>query len=404
MSFDIHHTDIQEAKARISPHIRKTPLVESNALQRLLGIRCLLKCENLQKTGAFKSRGATNKLLSLSKDVLAQGVVTASAGNHGQALAYMAGILGAKATVFMPEKTPIIKIANTKSYGANAVITGESYDEAYQAALEFSKNQNATFVPAFADPMVIAGQGTIGLEILDEELPDWVVVPVGGGGLISGIAIALKELHPKIKVIGVQAAGAPAMANAFHTGKLLKSEQITTIADGIAVKRPNEDTYELIKKYVDEIYTVTEDEISQGIAFSLESHKLLLEGAGAAALAAVLGEKSKTFKQGLGTIILSGGNIDLNLLSRIIERGLCSSGRIFRSKVLIEDQPGALSKLAGLIAQEKANILQVIHTRANRTLGLNQIEVDLTIETINDQHIQTLKERLTEAGCRVIEE
>jgi threonine dehydratase len=383
--------DIQEASERISPYVLKTPLVASPLSQNESW-----KLEIFQHTGAFKVRGSSNKILSLSEKELENGVITASAGNHGQGVARMAQKLGVPATIVMPEKTPIVKVNACENFGARTHLYGNQYDQTFEKALELAKESGATFVHAFDDEKIIAGQGTIGLEVHEQCPLDVAVIPVGGGGLIAGTAVALKSLNPKIKILGVQAENAPSMSRSFQKGRIVQSFSKASLADGINVKKVYPRMFPLIQEWVDDMVTVTEDEIAHAIFAALEKGKILLEGAGAAGLAASLAGKIPEAFQGHRCIFLCGGNLDPNILNRVVERGLILKGRIHRIQLKLTDQPGALSKLTKLFSEEKVNILQVIHSRASQQLELEEIQVEATIETAGPKHFKRVEKALKE--------
>lgn len=378
-------TMIEQAAVRLQGVAHRTPLDLSTTFSRLSGREVWLKHENLQKTGSFKLRGAYNRILTLSPEDKAKGVIAASAGNHAQGVAYGASAAGIPATIVMPEGAPLSKVSATRSYGARVVLSGISYDEAYQKAKEIQEQTGATFVHAFDDPEVIAGQGTIGLEILEEIEPEVVVAPIGGGGLVAGLATAIKGRNPRIKVIGIQAAGAPAMYLSKRAGSWQETIQVDTIADGIAVKKPGQLTFQIINDLVDEIVTVTDEEIAQAILMLLERGKTIVEGAGAVGVAALLAGKLPF--SGRTVIVLSGGNIDVNMVATIINRGLSKAGRRLRFRTILVDKPGSLQKLLELIARTRANVISITHDRTRPTLTYTQAEVILELETQDNQHI-----------------
>jgi threonine dehydratase len=391
---------IQAARERIAPALYVSPCQQSHSLSELAGLPLYLKLENLQRTGSFKERGALNKLLTLTEEERARGVVAASAGNHAQGVAFHASTLGVRAQIFMPLATPQVKVAATRAYGAEVVLHGASYDEACAEALKRCATEGGTFIHPFDDPAVIAGQGTIGLELL-EQVPDLeaVVVQIGGGGLIGGVACALKETHPKLRVIGVETAQLPSMLRARVSGAPVTIGAAATIADGIAVRRAGDVTLPLVSRYVDEIVTVDDEEIASAILMLLEQEKTLAEGAGAAALAAVL--QAKTNLRGLRTAVLvSGGNIDVTLLAKIIERGLVKDGRLLRVRVYLQDRPGALLSLTEILARERANIVETVHDRAYYGVSLGETAIDVTLEMRGAAHITALNHALHEAGFR----
>lgn len=396
--------DILEARERIGALVSKTPCCRSVTFSELTGAEVFIKFENLQMTGSFKERGAANILQSLSPEQRKRGAVAASAGNHAQGVAYHAGRLGIPATIVMPEHTPLIKVSRTRNFGARVVLAGATFDEAYAEARRIQEEQGQVFVHPFDDPLVIAGQGTIGLEIL-EQVPDVeaAVVPIGGGGLISGVAVALKEARPGVRVIGVQAAAFPSMKASVDAGSATTVGGGHTIADGIAVKRPGELTLRHVQRYVDEIVTVTEEEIAYAILALLEKEKTVAEGAGAAALAALLNGHAPGLSGKKTVVVLSGGNIDVTLLSRIIERGLVKEGRLVRMIVTVADRPGGLAGLARVVADAGANVIEIHHDRAFGMAAMGETDVELTLETRGHDHIALLRDRLAAAGYRVFE-
>ena len=391
---------IREAAATIAGFVHRTPLLGSAAFSELAGADVFLKLENLQKTGSFKVRGAFNRLARLDAAARRRGVICASAGNHAQGVALAGARLGIPVTVVMPETAPTTKVVATRGYGAEVVLHGDGYDGAYDMACRLADERGLTFIHAFDDPLVVAGQGTVGLEIL-EDLPDvdTVVVPVGGGGLIAGIAIALKALKPGVRVVGVQPQEAPALARAFVTGRLEPVERARTIADGLAVKTPREMTFHLIRRFVDAMVTVSEEEIARAILLLLERAKLVAEGAGAAALAALL--YGKVPGAGRVAVVISGGNIDVNLLARIIERGLLEDGRLIRLRTLVADRPGSLQALLKVIADCGGNILAVYHDRLRHEVALGETEVELIIETRDAGHVDEIRRALGRHGYTV---
>ncbi len=382
--------DILAARSRVDGVARVTPMSSSETLRRLSGRPVFLKAENLQRTGAFKIRGAVNTIATLSDGERAAGVVTASAGNHGQAVAWAAQQAGIEATIFMPEDAPMAKIDATRSYGARVELSGEFFDDAADAARAYEARTGATFVHAFEDPRVIAGQGTLGLELAEQlpEGPGTVVVPVGGGGLAAGIAIALRELRPELRLVGVQAAACAPLAGLATTGP--------TIADGIAVKRPGELTSAILRELVEEIVAVDDEAISRAIVLLLERAKLVVEGAGAAPVAALLLGLVRGDDQVCA--VLAGGNIDATTLVSVTRRGLTVDGRYLVVALLIPDRPGQLAQIVGIIARERANILSIEHHREGRNIGVLETEAELTLETRDEVHSQTVLRALTDAG------
>jgi threonine dehydratase len=395
-------SQIQSALVRIRRLIHVSPCTRSETFSELTGNAIYLKLENRQRTGAYKERGALNKLLSLTPEERSQGVIAASAGNHAQAVAYHASNLGIRARIVMPLATPLIKVSATRGYGGDVVLHGANYDEAYEEAMRLSTREHLTFVHAFNDDDVIAGQGTLGLELL-EQIPDIeaVIVPVGGGGLIGGIGCALKETDPRIKVVGVQPARLPSMKVAVAEGNPVTLPSAVTIADGIAVRRAGERTLPLIQKYVDDIVTVEEEEIANAVLLLLEREKILAEGAGAAALAAVVNRRISVIKDNAKekiAVVVSGGNIDVTLLARIIERGLVKDGRLVRLRVHLPDYPGALHRLTGILAEHRANIVETSYDRAYHNVNLGDTAIDITMETRGPDHIAELISALSANG------
>lgn len=390
--------DVERARTRIKDSIYVSPCAFSETFSRLTGNRVYFKLENLQMTGSFKERGALNKILTLTDEERARGVICASAGNHAQGVAYHATRQKIRATIVMPIATPLVKVTRTRELGGELVLHGASYDEAFDEAWRRREAEGFTFVHAFDDDAVMAGQGTIGLELIEQNpYLDAVVVPVGGGGLVSGIAVAMKETNPRIQIIGVQTARLPSMKRALEEGAPLSLKAAGTIADGIAVRKAGARTLPVVQKYVDEIVTVDEEEIANAILLLLEREKTVAEGAGAAALAALVQGKL-ALKDKRVALLIGGGNIDVNLLSRIIERGLVKDGRLVRMRVRIPDHPGALHRLTGRIATVRANILEVFHNRAFSRVDLGETAVDVTLETRGAEHILELVRLFDEDG------
>jgi threonine dehydratase len=377
-----------------------SPCPHSQMLSALTGQQVYLKLENLQMTGSFKERGALNRIALLTSEQAARGVVAASAGNHAQGVAYHATKRGIRALIVMPLATPLVKVTATRGFGAEVVLHGANYDEACEEAMRLCAAEGMTFIHPFDDAVVMAGQGTIGLELL-EQIPqlEAVVVPIGGGGLIGGIACAIKESRPGIRVIGVQTSRLPSMIAAVELHRPVTMEPATTIADGIAVRRAGDVTLPVVERYVDEIVTVDEDEIASAILVLLEREKTLAEGAGAAALAALL--QKKTSLQGAHTaVMVCGGNIDVTLLSRIIERGLVQDGRLIRLRIHLLDKPGALADLTRLIASYRANIVDTLHNRAYYGVNLGDTVIDITMETRGREQVEELLAALTDEGYK----
>ena len=391
-------SDIQAAADRIRDSIYLSPCPRSEAFSKLTGSHIFLKLDNQQRTGAFKERGALNKLLTMTEAERARGVITASAGNHAQGLAYHAGLHGVRAQIVMPLTTPLTKVSATRGYGADVVLYGANYDEAYEEAVRRAKIDGYTFVHAFDDDAVIAGQGTLGLEILRQQPEiDAVVAPIGGGGLIGGIACAIKETNPKVRVFGVQPARLPSMKMALAEGKPITLSPAATIADGIAVRRSGDRTLPLVQKYVDDVVTVDEEEIANAILLLLEREKTLAEGAGAAAMAALLNHKLPLAGKRVVALVC-GGNIDVTLLSRIIERGLVKDGRLVRLRVHLPDYPGALNRLTAILAEHRANIVETSYDRTYYGVNLGETAIDITMETRGPDHIVELLSALSAGG------
>jgi len=393
--------DIQAARKRIQPYVHKTPLRLSTQMEKLTGSQVYFKFENLQRTGSFKIRGAMNKILTLSPAERARGVIAASAGNHAQGVALAAKTLGVKAVVVMPRGATLQKVEATRGYGAEIVLHGANYDEAYQKALEIQKERDLVYVHAYNDEAVMAGQGTIGLEIL-EDLPDVdiVVSGVGGGGLISGIATAVKAQKPGVKVIGVQPEVSAYLPQSLEAGELVASERADTIADGLATKKGGEKTFEVMRRLVDGVVTVTEEEIAHAILVFLERQKNVVEGAGAVGLAALLAGKIRYPGKKI-CLVVSGGNIDINFLDAIIKRGLAEAGRVLRFSVVLDDKPGALRNLLDIVAKANANVLDIRHNRNRVGLALQKTEVEVEAETKGPEHQDELLAGLRKAGFSV---
>src|SRR5580693_638604 len=392
--------DVVAARERVRGSIYCSPCPHSQMLSALTGQQVYLKLENLQMTGSFKERGALNRIATLTPEQGARGVVAASAGNHAQGVAYHATKRGIRALIVMPLATPLVKVTATRGFGAEVVLYGANYDEACEEATRLCAAEGMTFIHPFDDAVVMAGQGTIGLELL-EQVPrlEAVVVPIGGGGLIGGVACAIKELRPNVRIIGVQTSRLPSMVAARLVGHPVTVEPATTIADGIAVRRAGDVTLPVVERYVDEIVTVDEDEIASAILVLLEREKTLAEGAGATALAALL--QKKTSLNGAHTaVMVCGGNIDVTLLSRIIERGLVQDGRMIRLRIHLLDKPGALAELTKLIAHHRANIVDTLYNRAYYGVNLGDTTIDITLETRGREQVEELLEALTAAGYK----
>lgn len=393
---------IELAASRLKGVIHETPVNSSRTFSELSGAELYLKCENLQKTGSFKVRGAYNKIASMAQtgEPLPL-LIGSSAGNHAQGMAFAARAMGAEATIVMPRSTPIAKVSATQSYGAKVELQGDCYDAAYHYAVQLQKETGGCFIHPFDDPDVIAGQGTISLEIL-KSLPtvDSVLVPVGGGGLLAGMAACIKQINPRVRVIGVQAEGADAMVRCFNSGKDECTEIVTTIADGIAVKQPGALTSALIRKYVDEMVTVSDDEIAATILLLLERNKMVVEPAGAAALAAALGGGLNL--EGRRTVcVLSGGNIDVGFIHRVVEKGLVTRGRQMKIKTIMRDVPGSLYIFSGIVSECGANIIMAQHDRLSTNLALGEAILHVACEVSSWEHGQEVIRKLEQSGYQV---
>ncbi len=394
--------DILEARERVQETSRQTPLEHSHTYSAMTGAEIYLKLENFQRTGAFKIRGATNRIATLSEEQKEAGVVTASAGNHAQGVALAATRSGVDSKIVMPEYAPISKVKATRSYGAEVVLAGRDYNEAAERAHEIEREEGRTYVHAFDDEYVMAGQGTIGLEIL-EDCPDveTVVVPIGGGGLISGIATAIKEQKPDTRVIGVQAEGASSAAPSLEKGERVSIDGVDTIADGIATRSIGAQTFPHIQEYVDEVVTVSDPEIAVALVYLLERSKTLVEGAGAVPLAAVLFEKFDYDEDEVIVPALCGGNIDLNTLTNVIVRGLVETGRYLKIRTVLKDRPGALEDLLDIFTAHRANIYAIHHDRTSREVEMSDTEVEIELEMRGPDHVDAFLADLRDAGYKV---
>jgi len=393
--------DVRGARDRIAKYVHVTPLEHSSVFSRMLGNQIFHKLENLQVTGSFKARGGLNALLTLSDEQKSRGVIAASAGNHAQGVAYGAGVAGIGATIVMPMATPLVKLEAVKRLGAEVIRYGESYDESAAHARKLAEETGAYMVHAFNDPAVIAGQGTIALEIL-EQLPDVeaVIVPVGGGGLIAGIGLVLKELATRVQIIGVQASGADALARSLAASEIAALDHPATIADGIRVGKPGDITVGIARDVVDQVVTVDDDEIANAVLLMVETDKSVVEGAGATPLAALLhGRIGLRGKKAV--LVVSGGNIDVNVLSRIIDRGLVKTGRLARLRVTLPDQPGSLARITAYLADLEANVLTVSHDRAFYGTRVDETSVEFSLETRGPSHVSRVVEFLGKAGYDV---
>ncbi|MGC2332797.1 MAG: threonine ammonia-lyase [Candidatus Acidiferrales bacterium] len=389
---------IEAARDRIGDSVFLSPFMRSETFSKLTGSSIYLKLENLQMTGSYKERGALNKILLLTDDEKRRGVIAASAGNHAQAVAYHATKRGIAAQICMPLTTPIVKVTATREFGGEVILAGTNYDETCHEALRRCAEGHLTFIHPFDDEAVIAGQGTVGLEMLGQHPDlDVLVIPVGGGGLIAGVSCAVKAIRPQIRVVGVQTSKLPSMKAALEHGGPVTLPPKVTIADGIAVRCAGSVTYPLVKKYVDDIVTVDEEEIANAILLLLEKEKTLAEGAGAVATAAVIQDKIPAKGKKVG-VFVGGGNIDVSVLSRIIERGRVKDGRLVRLRIHLPDHPGALHRLSGVIAEQKANIVETQHNRAYYGVLLGDTVIDITMETRGPEHVAELSAALDAAG------
>ncbi|QLD85868.1 threonine ammonia-lyase [Natronomonas halophila] len=397
----LEFADVEAARETVAETARETPLEYSNTFSNRTGADIHLKLENFQRTGSFKIRGATNKIAQLTDEERERGVVTASAGNHAQGVALAATRAGVDSTIVMPEYAPISKINATREYGAEVVLHGVDYDAAAERAHEIEREEDRTYVHAFDDPAVMAGQGTIGLEIVDDcPQVDTVVVPIGGGGLIAGIATAVKA-QTDARVVGVQAEGASSVAASLEKGEVIERDSVDTIADGIATRKVGEQTFEVIEERVDEVVTVTDPEIANAVVSLLERSKTLVEGAGGVPLAAVLEERFDYEEDETIVPALCGGNIDLNVLTTVIRRGLVERGRFLRVRTVLKDRPGALEELVELLAENRTNIYAIEHDRASKDIAMNAAEVELDLETRGHEHALELLDAMEAAGYEV---
>jgi threonine dehydratase len=395
-------SDIQDARKILQGIIIPTPILSDEKLSKEIGAKAFLKAECLQRSGSFKVRGAYNKISRLSKEEKKRGVVTASAGNHAQGVALAARLHNIKATIVLPEFAPLTKIIATRAQGAEVVMKGASFDEAVAFSRQLQEKHGYTYVHAFDDDLVIAGQGTIGWEIV-EDLPETtvVVVPIGGGGIISGIALAVKNLLPKVRVIGVQAENVAPVNKSLKEGKPVEVEAMQTIADGIAVKRPGEKTLPLIREFVDEVVEVSEEEIARGIYQCVQNNRLVVEGAGAAGMAALLAKKIKVKSDDTVCTVLCGGNIDGNLLARVLEQVMVRQGRYIILKLLVLDRPGMLAALLNHVAETGANVVEVFHRRAMWLAPLGRVGIEMVLEVRDEQHGRDVNKHLEKCGYHV---
>jgi threonine dehydratase len=395
-------SDIQDARKILQGIIIPTPILSDEKLSKEIGAQAFLKAECLQRSGSFKVRGAYNKISRLSKEEKKRGVIAASAGNHAQGVALAARLHNIKATIVLPEFAPLTKIIATRAQGAEVVLKGASFDEAVAYSRELQEKHGYTYVHAFDDDLVIAGQGTIGWEIV-EDLPaaTVVVVPIGGGGIISGIALAVKNLLPRVRVVGVQAAAVAPVGKSLKEGKPVAVEGSPTIADGIAVKRPGEKTLPIIEEYVDEVVEVSEEEIARGIFHCVQNNRLVVEGAGAAGVAALLAKKVKVKTDDTVCTVLCGGNIDGNLLARVLEQVMVRQGRYVILKLLVLDRPGMLATLLNHVAETRANVVEVFHRRAMWLAPLGRVGIEMLLEVKDEKHGREVYQHLEKCGYHV---
>ncbi len=396
--------DFEAASERLKNVIHTIPLSSSITFSGMTGADVFLKYENQQKTGSFKVRGAYNKIMKRYEEGGLSSVIASSAGNHAQGVAFAASSIGVPSTIVMPRSTPIAKVSATEGYGANVVLAGSCYDDAYAKACEIVEETGAEFIHPFDDEDVMAGQGTIALEIL-RDLPfvDMIFVPAGGGGLISGIAACAKQVNPRVQIIGVQAEGAPAIANSFRRPEILSSESVRTIADGIAVRTPGTKTMEYINRYVDKIVTVSDAEIASSILLLLERSKQVVEPAGATSLAAVLGKKVDIAGKKV-VCVLSGGNIDMSFIHKVVEKGLVSRSRHVKFSTIMPDVPGSLEQFARIVAEQNANVILFNHDRVQANLEIGEAIISVVVELGGKEHADRLYKALTEGGYRIIED
>ena len=398
----VNINDIHAARERIRDVITPTPIIADGRLSEEVGASAFLKAENLQKSGSFKIRGAYNKIVQLSDEEKQRGVIAASAGNHAQGVALAAKLLGIKAVIVLPEFAPLTKITATRAFGAEVVLHGATFDEAVAYSRELQLEHNYTYVHAFDDEKVIAGQGTIGLEIAEGiSGVSVVVVPIGGGGLISGIATAVKTLNPDVRVIGVQAENVAWVNPSLKAGHAVIAETGQTIADGIAVKSPGEITLPIIQHYVDEVVEVSEEEIARAIFFCVQNNRLVVEGAGAAGLAALLAKKITVRPDDKVCALLCGGNIDANLLARVLEQVLVRQGRYVMLKLLVLDRPGMLATLLNKVAETRANVIEVFHRRAMWLAPLGRVGIEMLLEVRDNEHARDVEKYLEQSGYHV---
>ena len=395
---------IMDAKARLEGIVQNTKLAFAPKLSQICGAKVYVKQENLQNTGSFKLRGAFNKISSLSAEERACGVIASSAGNHAQGVAYSAKHYGIKGVIVMPEATPLLKVMGVKELGAEAILKGNNYDEAYAYALEYAKEHNLQFIHPFADEEVIAGQGTVALEMIEAQSHlTTIVVPIGGGGLISGIAAAYKQMLPSVRIVGVVAEGAPGMYHSYHKKEIQSTDSVRTIADGIAVRDVNPKNFEYILESVDEVVMVDDEEIANAVLYLLENQKLVVEGAGASVVAAILHHKFEIKENESLGLVLSGGNIDVTMLGNIIERGLVRSHRKMQISVTLIDKPGSLQKLSDLLSNLGANIVKIDFNRTSTSLAFGDANIVIMLETKGKEHQESIRMKLKSQGYAFVE-
>lgn len=401
---EIQFEDIEAARERIKPYISESPCAYSELFSKRFGSKTYLKLENLHLTGSFKERGACNKLVQLDSEERKRGVIAASAGNHAQAVALYSTKFGISSKIVMPVGTPLVKVTRTKNFGGEVILAGNNFDEAFDHARQICEEEGRIFIHPFDDPAIIAGQGTMGLELLEQNpYLDTVLVPIGGGGMAAGVAVAIKETNPKIRVIGLEAEVVASMKESLQAKKVLELPPATTLCDGIAVRRVGQITYRTLEHYLDDIVTVSEEEVAAAILDILETEKMIAEGAAATTIAALSSGKIANVAGKKVCAIISGGNIDVNVLARIIERGLAASGRIFRLSLQLSDTPGALAEVLIMIARLQANVLEIQH---NRTFAedspVGKTNVDLKLETRGDEHIDRIRHEMKAQGYKIL--
>ncbi len=390
--------DIRAASTTFDPSIRRTPLLNSITLSRMLGADVWLKAESLQRTGSFKIRGATSRIAALTADERSRGVVAASAGNHAQGVAVAAAAQGVRATIVMPLATPLAKVEATRAYGAEIVLHGDSYEAAHDEAERLARERGLVIIPGYDDPLIVAGQGTVAVEII-EDLPDVdvIVVPVGGGGLAAGIGVAARALAPRARVIGVQVDAAPGAKRSLDAGRRLAVHPSPTIAEGIAVAGPGDLTFPLLQRYLDDVVIVNDDEIAQAMVLLIERSKLVVEGAGAAGVAALMSRRIDVAGKRVA-VVLSGGNVDINMVARVVEHGLTHAGRYLSLTSQVDDKPGQLAKLLAVIGDAGANVLSVSHQRFGIDMPVGRVQVELLLEVRNHDHAAEVAADLERAG------